>query len=121
MRKKKWTGFSSIALKSMPSLRAAERDAQLVHDERAAVRNRDAAADSGRAEILASLEHLEQHAFGLVVELEQSDQLAKDVVLRRPDEVELDRVFAEKLAQFHPLRVERRAVNGREPAKLCEP
>src|SRR5262249_24366602 len=41
----------------------AEGDAQLVHDERAGMGNRDPAADSCRAEVLAPLEHLEQHSF----------------------------------------------------------
>ena len=90
----------------MPSLLAAERHAQLVHHERAAVRNRDAAADAGRAEVLAPLEHLEQHPLGLLVELEQADQLPQDVVLGRAVEVELDRVFGEELAQFHPMPVD---------------
>src|SRR5215471_10530394 len=83
---------------------ASERDAQLVDDERPAVRDRDAAADARRAEILSPLEHLEQHAFGLLVELEQRDQLAQNVVLGRSFQIKLDCIFAEELAQFHRAR-----------------
>jgi hypothetical protein len=71
-------------LKSTPPVLAAEGDAQLVHHERAAVGDGDAAADAGRAEVLAPLEHLEQHPLGLLVELEEPDQLLEDVVLGRP-------------------------------------
>src|SRR5215208_4922222 len=39
---------------------SAERDAQLVDDERAAVRDRDPSADACRAEVLPALQHLEQ-------------------------------------------------------------
>ncbi len=49
----------------------AEGHPQPVHDQRAAMRDRDAPSDAGRSEVLPSLEHLEQHALGLLVEREQ--------------------------------------------------
>src|SRR5205085_7601768 len=82
----------------------AKCHAQLVDDERAAVGDGDAAADARRSEILTPLEHFEQHALGLLVELEESDQLLQNVVLRRPGQVELDRVLAEELPKLHPCR-----------------
>src|SRR4029079_11582387 len=80
---------------------AAERDAEPVHDERAAVGDRDAAADAGGTEILAPLQHLEQHSIRLLVQLQQRNQLFQDVVFRRTLEIELNRVLAEEFSQFH--------------------
>ena len=51
---------------------------------------------------LFSSEHLEQHAFRLLIEVQQADELAKDVVFGRARNVEGNCVFAEELAQFHP-------------------
>jgi hypothetical protein len=81
IRKKKCTGLSSMALKSTAGRLAAERDAELVDHERAAVRDGDAAADARRAEVLAALEHLEEHPLVLLAELEQPDEFLEDVVL----------------------------------------
>src|ERR1051325_362061 len=80
---------------------AAECHAQLVHHQRAAVRNGDAAADAGRTEVLPALEHLEQHSFGLIVETEKTDELAQHVILCCARQVELDRIFAKELPKFH--------------------
>ena len=65
------------------------------------MRNRDASADPGRAQILAPLQHLEQHPFRLIVELEEGNELLQDVVLRRALELQLDGVLGKKLAQLH--------------------
>src|SRR6266567_3105492 len=65
--------------------------------------NRDPAADAGGSEILPALQHLEQHALGFLVELQEADELTEDVVFGRAIQVELDRVFAEELAEFHGL------------------
>jgi hypothetical protein len=83
------------------NLFSAERDTQLVHDQRSAMWDGDAAADTRRSEVLPSLQHLEQHAFRLLIEPQQPDELAKNVVLGGAAQVELDRIFTKKLAQFH--------------------
>ena len=80
---------------------ATERDAQPVHDQRPAMRNRNATANAGRAEVFASLEHLEQHALGLLIKLEEPDQLLEHFVLGRALKLELDGIFGKELAQFH--------------------
>ena len=84
IRKKNFTGFSSMALKSTPGALPPERDAQLVDHERAAVRDGDLPADAGGAEVLAPLEHLEERRLVLVVDAEQPDELLEDVVLDSP-------------------------------------
>ncbi len=75
---------------------------QLAHDERPAMGNRDCPANSGGAEVFAALEHLEEHALGLVIELEEPDELFKDLILGRSLELQLDRVLGKKLPQLHP-------------------
>ena len=77
---------------------SSERDAELRHDERAAVGNRDPATDAGRSEILAPLQHLEQHSFRLVIETKEADQLLEDFILGVALELEFDRVFRKKIA-----------------------
>ena len=72
MRKKNFTGFSSIALKSTPSLFLPNATRSLLTTSDRQCGNRDASPDPGRAEILAALEHLEQHPLGLLVELEEA-------------------------------------------------
>jgi hypothetical protein len=101
IRKKKWTGFLVDGLEVDALALPAERDAELVHDERPAVRDGDAAADPGGAEVLAPLEHLEEHPLALLVQLEERDQLLEHVVLRGPLQLERYGVFGEELAQFH--------------------
>ncbi|MNC90431.1 hypothetical protein D3C83_65300 [compost metagenome] len=64
--------------------------------------DRDAAPDPGRPEILAALQHLEEHPLVLLAELQEGDQLAQDVVLGRGLKFELDGVFGEEFAEFHP-------------------
>ena len=63
--------------------------------------NRDAPADPRRAEVLAALQHLEQHPIRLLVQLQQRNQLLQNLVFRGALEVELDRVFTEEFSQFH--------------------
>jgi hypothetical protein len=58
-------------------------------------------------EILSSLEHLEQHPLGLLIETQQADELAEHIVFGGAGNVELDCVFAEELAQFHPSSVKK--------------
>ena len=90
----------------------SEGDAELVDDERAAVGNGDAPPDARGAEVLATLQHLEEHPLGLLVELEQPDHLLEDVVLARAFELQLDRVFREELAQFHRVPRTSKMKNG---------
>src|SRR5882762_7499809 len=52
---------------------AAEGAAQAVYDEGAAVWDRDALAKPRRTQGLTTLQHLEQHPLGLLVEVEQLD------------------------------------------------
>src|SRR5690606_17668292 len=75
--------------------------AQLVDHQRAAVGNRYAATDAGRAQVLPPLEHLVQDALALVVEGEQADELFQDLILRLPLDVEGDGFSIEKFTQFH--------------------
>src|SRR5215217_5543284 len=81
---------------------AAKGHAELVHHQRSAVWNRDAAADTGGSQVLSPLEHLEQHALGFLIEAQKADELAENVVFGGARNVQLDCVFAEELAQFHP-------------------
>ena len=67
------------------------------------MRDRDSTANAGGTEIFAPLEHLEQHALGFLIELEQPDQFLENFVLARALKLELDSVFGEELAQFHSL------------------
>src|SRR5687767_4912034 len=105
---------------------SAERDAQLVDDEGSAVRNRDSATDAGRSEILAPLEHLEEHPVGLLVEPQQPDELLQRLVLGAAVELELDRVLGEELAQFHQsmsrksVRMRRRLMLSSEVIEVAE-
>lgn len=86
------TGFSSIALKSSPPLFRAKATPEFADYERPAVGNRNAATDACGAEVFSSLEHLEEHAFGFVVEPEKADELLEDLVLRVALELEPDGV-----------------------------
>jgi hypothetical protein len=83
---------------------AAERDTEAVHHEGAAVRNRNAAADPGGAEVLSALEHLEEHPLGLVIELEEGDEFLEDLIFGGAFELELDGVFGEEFTEFHSLQ-----------------
>ncbi len=77
---------------------AAEGDAQLTHGEGATVRDRDVLADARGPERLAALQHLHEGLLGLVVELQQADQLLQDVVFGGALQVQIDRVFRKELA-----------------------
>lgn len=84
-----------------PGLLATERHAKLAHDKRTAMRDRNATPDACGTKIFAALEHLEQHGLVLLFEAEQANEFLQDIVLRRPFDVELDRVFCKELAEFH--------------------
>src|SRR5262245_54351187 len=106
-----------------PVFLPAERHTQFVHNERPAVGNGDPAADACGAEIFPPLEHLEQHAFRLFVQLEKSDELAENVVLGRPDQVEFYGVFAEKLPEFHvadPVTSEQSLIGGERACEVIQ-
>src|SRR5687767_7312518 len=79
-------------------LLAPESHPELLNDEGATVRNRDPAADAGGPEVLAPLQHLVQHAFRLLVQLQKADQFLEDIVLRRARQVQLDGVLGKELA-----------------------
>ncbi len=98
MRKEEKDGLLVNRLEIHAGGFAAESHAELVDHEGAAVGNRDPAPDASRAQVFAALEHLEEHSFGLLVQLQQTNQLAKDVVFRNAFELELDGIFGEELA-----------------------
>ena len=55
--------------------------------------NRDPSANARGPEILAPLQHLEQHPLVLLVQPEQSNEFGQDLVLGGAGEVEFDRFF----------------------------
>jgi UDP-N-acetylglucosamine 1-carboxyvinyltransferase len=110
---------AGVTVESVPEgVRVARANGRLVHHERTAVGNRDAAPDSGRTEVLPPLQHLEQDTLALVVELQERDQLLEDVVLRIGFDIEGDCISIEKFTQFHVcLQVPEHAFCGSGGAK----
>ncbi len=98
-----------------PLLLAAEGDPEPVDHQGAAVGDGDASPDARGAQVLPALQHLEQDALALLVQLEQGDQLLQDPVLVLALEIEGDHIFIEEFAQRHCMYL---LVLASEPGKL---
>ena len=90
-----------------------ERHLEPVDDQGTAVGNRDAATDTGRPEILTPLQHLEQHGFRLLVQMQQPDQFLEDIVLGGAFELQGDGVGGEELSEVHGSQGKRGLTGGR--------
>src|SRR5262245_47454180 len=78
------------------TVRAAVPNAQAIHREGTAVRNRDAAANAGRAEALPPLQHFEEDPPGSLIDIEHCDQLAQYIVFRATVQIQPNCVSIEK-------------------------
>jgi hypothetical protein len=79
----------------------AERQPQAAQHRRAAVGNRDPAADARRPQRLATLQHAEQALVGGVVQAQQGDELGEDLVLGGAAEPEGDRLGCKEVGEVH--------------------